>query len=169
MTKIDPDTQESFSISELSATFNLTSRALRFYETKKLIEPTRAGSRRIYSKRDKARLALIVQGKNVGFSLDEIKEMLDLYDIRDGQKTQMKITSVKFRAQIAKLIEQKSQIEVAISELTKLCDQVDEVVAGKISTMTITEILDGKSVILNTKIDALNTETQTHNASVQTQ
>ncbi|MBL1241599.1 MAG: MerR family DNA-binding transcriptional regulator [OCS116 cluster bacterium] len=169
MTKIDQDNQESFSISELSATFNLTSRALRFYETKKLIEPTRAGSRRIYSKRDKARLALVVQGKNVGFSLDEIKEMLDLYDIRDGQKTQMKITSVKFRAQIAKLIEQKSQIEVAISELSKLCDQVDGVVSGKTSSMSIIEILDGKTVTLNNKIEALNTETQTHNAGIQTQ
>lgn len=78
--------EEFYSISELSAKFGLTSRALRFYETKKLIEPQRVGSRRLYSKRDKARLALIVQGKNVGFSLDEIKEMLDLYDIRDGQK-----------------------------------------------------------------------------------
>lgn len=165
MTKTDLNNQESFSISELSATFNLTSRALRFYETKKLIEPTRAGSRRIYSKRDKARLALIVQGKNVGFSLDEIKEMLDLYDIRDGQKTQMKITSLKFRAQIAKLIKQKTQIEVAITELTKLCDQVDVVVGGQPSDMKISEILDGKEVKLNTKIEAIDSESQPARAS----
>lgn len=133
--------QETFTISELSAKFGLTSRALRFYETKKLIEPQRVGSRRLYSKRDKARLALIVQGKNVGFSLDEIKEMLDLYDIRDGQETQMKITSVKFREQIAKLVIQKSEIEKAISELTKLCDEVDGVIDGKQSTAKITELL----------------------------
>lgn len=160
MMKIDLNNQESFSISELSATFNLTSRALRFYETKKLIEPTRLGSKRIYSKRDKARLALVVQGKNVGFSLDEIKEMLDLYDIRDGQETQMKISSIKFRAQITKLVEQKAQIEMAIAELTKLCDQVDAVVSGQPNDMKITEILNGKKVTLNAKIDALTTKSQ---------
>ena len=58
--------EETFTISELSAKFDLTSRALRFYETKKLIEPTRVGSKRIYSRRDKARLELVVLGKNVG-------------------------------------------------------------------------------------------------------
>lgn len=142
MTSTQQKSQESFTISELSTTFNLTPRALRFYETKQLISPQRLGSKRLYSKRDKARLALIVLGKNVGFSLDEIKEMLDLYDIRDGQKTQMQITSVKFRQQIAKLVEQKAQIETAISELTELCDQVDVVMSGQPSQYKITGILN---------------------------
>lgn len=139
--KDDGHAQDTFTISELSAIFKLTSRALRFYETKKLIEPKRIGSKRLYSKRDKARLALVVQGKNVGFSLDEIKEMLDLYEIRDGQKTQLKMTSLKFRAQIGKLIEQKAQIETAISELTLLCDEVDGVIDGQTKRPKITEIL----------------------------
>lgn len=140
----DTDTaEETFTISELSAKFNLTSRALRFYETKKLIEPSRVGSKRIYSRRDKARLELVVLGKNVGFSLDEIKEMLDLYEVRDGQKTQLKLTSIKFRAQIQKLVEQKAQIETAISELTLLCDEVDGVIEGKTNRPKITEILNG--------------------------
>lgn len=141
--KIDDDncTQDTYTISELSAKFGLTSRALRFYETKKLIEPQRVGSKRIYSKRDKARLSLVVLGKNVGFSLDEIKEMLDLYEVRDGQRTQMKMTSIKFRAQIEKLINQKAQIETAISELTLLCDEVDGVIDGQAKRPKITEIL----------------------------
>lgn len=142
-TPTNQNTQESFTISELSAKFNLTSRALRFYETKKLIEPQRIGSKRLYSKRDKARLELVVLGKNVGFSLDEIKEMLDLYAVRDGQEAQLKLTSVKFRQQIKKLVEQKAQIETAISELTLLCDQVDGVIGGQTKRPKITEILNG--------------------------
>lgn len=134
---------EKYTISELSAKFNLTSRALRFYETKKLISPERIGSKRIYSKRDKVRLALIIQGKNVGFSLDDIKEMLDLYDVRDGQQIQLKVSSQKFREQITKLIKQKSQIDKAISDLTKLCDEVDKVLDGQEINTDLTEIIYG--------------------------
>ncbi|NRB14409.1 MAG: MerR family DNA-binding transcriptional regulator [Rhizobiales bacterium] len=138
-TKMTIEPEQQFSITELSAMFNLTPRALRFYETKQLISPQRIGSRRVYSKRDKGRLALVVLGKNVGFSLDEIKEMLDLYDLRDGQKTQLKLTSKKFRAQIQKLVEQKKQIQNAIEQLSHLCDQVENAIDGRDGPVKLTE------------------------------
>ncbi len=133
--------EENFTISELSAKFGLTSRALRFYETKQLISPRRIGAKRLYSKRDKVRLALVIQGKNVGFSLDEIKEMLDLYDVRDGQKTQLAVSSIKFRAQIEKLKTQKQQIEKAIGDLTMLCDEVDKIIGGEKQEKDFAEII----------------------------
>ena len=73
--------REQFSISDLTSEFDCTARALRFYEDEGLIAPSRIGMTRIYSKRDRARLAWIMRAKNVGFSLNEIREMIDLYDL----------------------------------------------------------------------------------------
>ena len=80
--------REQFTISDLTAEFGLTARALRFYEDEGLIAPARQGLSRVYSKRDRARLAWIMRAKNVGFSLTEIKEMIDLYDLGDGRVEQ---------------------------------------------------------------------------------
>ena len=77
--------REQFSISDLTSEFDCTARALRFYEDEGLIAPSRVGLTRIYSKRDRARLAWIMRAKNVGFSLTEIREMIDLYDLDDGR------------------------------------------------------------------------------------
>ena len=79
-----PDLQnrEAYTISDLSAEFGVTARALRFYEDEGLIAPHRKGLSRIYTKRDRARLAWIMRAKNVGFSLIEIREMIDLYDAK---------------------------------------------------------------------------------------
>ena len=74
--------REQFAISDLTAEFDVTARALRFYEDEGLIAPARIGLTRVYSKRDRARLAWILRAKNVGFSLTEIKEMIDLYDLQ---------------------------------------------------------------------------------------
>jgi DNA-binding transcriptional MerR regulator len=79
--------REQFSISDLTEEFDCTARALRFYEDEGLIAPRRVGLARIYSKRDRARLAWIMRAKNVGFSLGEIREMIDLYDLGDGSRT----------------------------------------------------------------------------------
>lgn len=85
-------TRDHFSISDLSAEFGVTARALRFYEDEGLIAPERRGTSRIYSQRDRARLAWILRGKRVGFSLGEIREMIDLYDIGDGRQVQKATT-----------------------------------------------------------------------------
>jgi DNA-binding transcriptional MerR regulator len=80
--------KDIYSIGDLSREFGVTLRTLRFYEDKGLISPQRRGTTRLYNRRDRARLQLILRGKKVGFSLEDIKEMLDLYDLRDGQVTQ---------------------------------------------------------------------------------
>lgn len=110
--------QTTFTIGELAREFGVTLRTLRFYEDKDLISPRREGLNRIYGRRDRARLKLILLGKKVGFSLAEIREMLDLYDLRDGQTTQLKVALSRFGEQVDMLKRQKRDIEQAIEELT---------------------------------------------------
>ncbi|MBX3564568.1 MAG: MerR family DNA-binding transcriptional regulator [Sphingomonas sp.] len=111
-----PD-RESFSISDLCAEFTVTPRALRFYEDEGLIGPERRGTQRIYSHRDRARLAWILRGKRVGFSLAEIREMIDLYDVGDGRSTQKAVTLARCEDRIRLLEEQKRDIDEHIAEL----------------------------------------------------
>jgi DNA-binding transcriptional MerR regulator len=109
----------SFTIGDLSREFGVTLRTLRFYEDKALLNPKRQGTSRFYSRRDRARLKLVLMGKKVGFSLGEIKDMLDLYDLKDGQVTQLKVALDKFERQAALLRQQKQDVEQAIEELTR--------------------------------------------------
>lgn len=111
-----PD-RENFSITDLSDEFGVTPRALRFYEDEGLIAPERRGQMRIYTHRDRARLAWILRGKRVGFSLGEIREMIDLYDLGDGRRAQRAVTIDRCRARIAALESQKTDIDAAIAEL----------------------------------------------------
>jgi DNA-binding transcriptional MerR regulator len=115
---IEPRGQATHTISDLSAEFGVTARALRFYEDEGLIAPERRGTTRIYSHRDRARLAWILRGKRVGFSLAEIREMIDLYDLGDGRRAQRDTTLARCRARIALLETQKADIDAAIAELT---------------------------------------------------
>jgi DNA-binding transcriptional MerR regulator len=111
--------RDHFTISDLSGEFDVTARALRFYEDEGLIAPERRGTARIYSHRDRARLAWILRGKRVGFSLGEIRELLDLYDLGDGRRLQRHATLDRCRERIALLERQKTDIDAAIAELTE--------------------------------------------------
>lgn len=114
-----------FSISDLSGEFAVTPRALRFYEDEGLIAPERRGTARLYTQRDRARLAWILRGKRVGFSLTEIRELLDLYDLGDGRRAQRAQTAARCREKIAALECQRVDIDAAIAELTDFAALLD--------------------------------------------
>ncbi|WP_082980258.1 MerR family DNA-binding transcriptional regulator [Labrys sp. WJW] len=116
--------KEQFTIHELVTEFEVTSRTLRFYEEKGLLIPTRRGQERIYSRRDRARLKLVLMGKSVGFSLEEVKSMLDLYDLGDGQATQLRVALERFEEKLAELDRRRRDIDHAYAELSHARDIV---------------------------------------------
>ena len=109
---------KTYTISELAREFEVTPRALRFYEDKDLLHPTRDGLNRVYSTRDRARLKLILQGKSVGFSLSDIREILDLYTL-EGHRAQLKLSVKKSRDQVRNLEKQRNDLEEALETLRK--------------------------------------------------
>jgi DNA-binding transcriptional MerR regulator len=127
----DESRQAWFTIGDLAREFDVTLRTLRFYEDKGLLNPRREGLNRIYSRRDRARLKLVLMGKRIGFSLTEIKEMLDLYDLKDGQTTQLRVALKKFNEQIGVLEAQKRDCEMALDELRHTVELVAEMLHSR--------------------------------------
>ena len=116
----DMDTGKTFSIGELSREFSLTTRTMRFYEDQSLLNPLRVGQKRIYSVRDRARLKLILRGKRLGFSIKEIKDMIDLYDAADGERGQLQDFIARMQRRRAVLLEQRDDIEHVLGELDRV-------------------------------------------------
>jgi DNA-binding transcriptional MerR regulator len=111
------DSERPYTIGELAREFAITARAIRFYEAKGLIAPARKGVARTYSRRDRARLTLILRGKNLGFSLEEIKEYLRLYDADPSQVTQLRHLLVMIDERLRELRRKKADLERTQREL----------------------------------------------------
>jgi DNA-binding transcriptional MerR regulator len=112
--------QRTFTISELAEEFGITPRTIRFYEDQGLLAPRRDGMNRVYSHRDRARLALTCRGKRLGFSLAEIKDFLNLYDVDDRQIEQMRFALTRGRERIKVLETQLADVEQTLRELREL-------------------------------------------------
>lgn len=114
--------KELMTIREMCDTFGVTARTLRFYESKELLHPVRDGQKRLFTRRDRARLKLILRGKRFGFPLEEIRQLLDLYDIGDQQQTQYRQTMDRARAHLKELMDQRDELDEAIAELSEQVD-----------------------------------------------
>ena len=126
--------RDEFTMTRMTREFAVTARTLRHYEDKGLLAPRREGTSRFFSPRDRARLKLVLQGKRVGFSLDEITEMLDLYDLKDGQETQMKVALAKFRERIERLEAQRREIDSTIADLARTCTVIEGLLKSRQSS-----------------------------------
>jgi DNA-binding transcriptional MerR regulator len=112
-----------YTVTELAAELGMTARAIRFYEDKGLITPLRAGTTRVYSPRDRARMILILRGKRLGFSLSTIKDYLDLYDTDITQHAQLRLLLASISKRREQLLAQRQAIDEALSELHEITVQ----------------------------------------------
>lgn len=121
---------ETLSIREMCDAFDVTPRTLRFYEQKELLAPLRQGSHRLYTKRDRARLTLILRGKRFGFSLEDIRQLLGMYD-RDGSNHDQLVRTYDLaRDRLALMEAQRVELSVAIDELKAEIVQGAAMIAG---------------------------------------
>ncbi len=123
--------EETYSIGQMCADFDVTPRTLRFYEYKELLSPIREGQKRLFTNKCRGRLKLILRGKRFGFSLDEIKDLLDLYSIGDGQVTQLSATLDAAEKHHADLIAQRDELDMAIGDMEEQMAQVRQMLDAK--------------------------------------
>ncbi|WP_417726618.1 MerR family transcriptional regulator [Roseovarius sp.] len=110
-------TDDTMTIRQMCEAFDVTPRTLRFYEAKELLAPRRIGQKRLFTRRDRARLKLIQRGKRFGFSLEDLRQLLDLYDKGDQQHSQIARTYDVARMRLAEMEKQRDELDAAIGEL----------------------------------------------------
>ncbi len=120
-----------YSIGDLADELQVTTRAIRFYEAKGLITPARKGVARAYTRRDRARLLLILRGKNLGFSLKDIQQYLVLYDTDPTQLAQLKLLDSMVESHIAKLKKKRADLDRTLKELADIKATVTAELAGR--------------------------------------
>lgn len=112
-----PEPEETYSIGDLADEFGITTRTIRFYESRNLIAPNRRGTQRFYTRRDRARLSIILRAKNLGFSLEDVAAYLDLYDADPGQQAQTRMLLEKVEATIADLQKKRADLDRTLRDL----------------------------------------------------
>lgn len=134
MTPPFADLSQTYTISDLSKEFDVTTRTIRYYEDEGLLTPERRGQTRVYSQRDRTRLKLILRGKRLGFSLAEIAGIIRLYDESPGEKGQLDYFLEKIRERREVLEQQREDIDITLRELKDVEDRCRErlrVLGGK--------------------------------------
>ncbi len=124
-----------YTVTQLAAELGVTVRTLHFYETQGLIAPQRAGHTRVYTQRERARLVLVLRGKRLGFSIREIKEYLELYDIDPTLTQQNKSLLKSVRSRIQRLEEQRQALEQTLAELRVLERHAEEALQTKVTSL----------------------------------
>ena len=132
-------TTETVTIREMCDAFNVTPRTLRFYEAKELLFPIREGQKRLFTKRDRARLKLILRGKRFGFSLEEIRQLLDLYYMDDQQKTQIERTYAIARERLSDMEAQRDELTETINDLRDQLEWGERLIASMASSKNAAE------------------------------
>jgi DNA-binding transcriptional MerR regulator len=125
-----------FTITELAAEFDITPRAIRFYEDMGLLEPSRAGRNRIYTHRDRTRLKLTLRGKRLGLSLQEVKQLVDMYDSESDAAPQLKAFLEVLRQHRRQLEQQLDDIEVTLAEISQHEERCEALLADAQATAT---------------------------------
>ncbi|MBK6871763.1 MAG: MerR family DNA-binding transcriptional regulator [Kineosporiaceae bacterium] len=117
MTASEPELDAAWSIAQVAEEFGITHRTIRFYEDRGLIAPERRGTQRLFHPRDRVRLALVLRGKRLGFDLDQIRHIVDLYDQEVGERGQMEYLLEQIAARRAELEQRRQDIEATLAEL----------------------------------------------------
>tara|TARA_B100000676_G_C17988665_1_gene793511 strand:+ start:576 stop:962 length:387 start_codon:yes stop_codon:yes gene_type:complete len=121
----------AYSISDLAQEFNLTTRAIRFYEDEGLLQPGRSGRRRVYSARDRVRLKLILRGKRLGFSLSDVRAIIEMYDLDAGETGQLRYFLNQIQERREALKQQRSDIDLTLREL----DEIESQCQGRLASL----------------------------------
>ncbi|WP_375550325.1 MerR family DNA-binding transcriptional regulator [Rhodophyticola porphyridii] len=132
-------TEETMTIRQMCDTFEVTPRTLRFYEFKELLFPIREGQKRLFTRRDRARLKLILRGKRFGFSLEEIRQLLDLYYAGDQQATQLSRTLDVAGDRLADMERQRAELDLAIADLKSQMGLVEDMLTNVTTTKDAAE------------------------------